>query len=82
MNWTLELVAMLPNLLWFTGSAVVGNKRRYGWVLLFGSEGGWILLAVLAHLWSIIPWAILGLWLYWRNWRKWASHHPAAEHPH
>jgi hypothetical protein len=78
MNWTLQAVAFLPNFFWLLGSKYAGDKRQIGWVLLFVSEIGWVVLSVMAHLYSILPWCILGFVLYWRNWKKWRTTEPVT----
>lgn len=82
MNWTLQIVAFVPNLLWFVGTKWAGDRRRSGWMVLFFSEAAWAVLSVMAHLWSILPWTVLGFMLYWRNWKAWRQNggRPTEEH--
>jgi hypothetical protein len=73
MNWTVQLIAFLPNALWFVGSKWAGDKRRVGWGVLLASEVAWVWLPIVLHLWSMLPWCVVGFALYARNYRKWAT---------
>ncbi len=67
----LQVVAFAPNLLWFIAAWLVGNKRAIGWAFYLASEGGWIALAFVAHLWSVLPWCAVAIVLYARNFVRW-----------
>jgi hypothetical protein len=66
-----ELLGFLPCALWFVGAWLTGNKRTYGWAILFFSEFGWMALGVVTHIWTLVFWSLVGLGTYARNFYKW-----------
>lgn len=71
-NWLLNTLLFTANAGWALGTWQTGNKRRWSFIVGIGVEVIWAAYAVLAHvLWGLIPWCIVGVVVYVRNFVKW-----------
>lgn len=50
---------------------ILGQKKRWGWILAVLTEAPWMYLALHWHAWGLVVLSVLYASLYARNWFVW-----------